>query len=78
MAGIHELAAADGLNPLMVDDHELAAYAQSVEVVHLLSLNVHKLIQSQLCVHALRIHNCIHVNYVSEYIFDISFRLLLI
>jgi len=33
LAGIHELAAADGFNPLMVDDHELAAYGQSVEVI---------------------------------------------
>ncbi|XP_047154889.1 BEACH domain-containing protein C2-like, partial [Vigna umbellata] len=31
LAGIHELAAADGLNPLTVEDHELAAYAESVE-----------------------------------------------
>ncbi|RDX89246.1 BEACH domain-containing protein C2, partial [Mucuna pruriens] len=31
LAGIHELATADGLNPLMVDDHTLAAYAEPVE-----------------------------------------------
>ncbi|CAJ1949884.1 unnamed protein product [Sphenostylis stenocarpa] len=31
LAGIHELAAADCSNPLMVDDNSLAAYAESVE-----------------------------------------------
>jgi len=70
LAGIHELAAADGLNPLMVDDHELAAYDESFEVVNLLSLYVHKLKRSQICVHALRIHNCVHANYASENIFE--------
>ncbi|KAK7390089.1 hypothetical protein VNO78_25388 [Psophocarpus tetragonolobus] len=31
LAGIHELATTDGLNPLMVDDNALAAYVESVE-----------------------------------------------
>lgn len=32
LAGIHELATADGLNPLVVDDRALAADALPVEV----------------------------------------------
>lgn len=32
MAGIHELATADGMNPLVVDDRALAADALPVEV----------------------------------------------
>jgi len=33
LARIYELATADGLNPLMVDDDALASYAESIEVV---------------------------------------------
>lgn len=33
LAGIHELATADGMNPLVVDDRALAADALPVEVV---------------------------------------------
>jgi hypothetical protein len=32
LAGIHELATADGLNPLVVDDRALAADALPIEV----------------------------------------------
>lgn len=32
MAGIHELATADGMNPLVADDRALAADALPVEV----------------------------------------------
>ena len=35
LAGIHELATADGLNPLVVDDRALAADALPVEVFEL-------------------------------------------
>ena len=43
LAGIHELASADGLNPLVVDDRALAADSLPIEVMdsllfHLLSL----------------------------------------
>ena len=34
LAGIHELATADGLNPLTVDDRALAADALPIEVLH--------------------------------------------
>lgn len=33
LAGIHELATADGLNPLIVDDRALAADALPIEVI---------------------------------------------
>lgn len=35
MAGIHELATADGMNPLVVDDRALAADALPVEVAEI-------------------------------------------
>lgn len=34
LAGIHELATADGLNPLIVDDRALAADALPIEVIN--------------------------------------------
>lgn len=33
LAGIHELATADGLNPLIVDDRALAADSLPIEVI---------------------------------------------
>lgn len=45
LAGIHELATADGLNPLILDDRALAADSLPLEVIscHLISLSLPKL-----------------------------------
>ena len=47
LAGIHELSTGDGVNPLVVDDHALAADALPIEVTQLCS---QRFIPSLLCV----------------------------
>ena len=51
LAGIHELATADGLNPLTVDDRALAADALPVEVTQCAFVCAHTHRKRCMCIH---------------------------